>query len=90
MVILGHSIPLNDKEQVVEQLRRTCCTPVLALRRPNEEPLTSAQYNLDSFGPSELIAMVEEIVRAASTRHLETAKSVGVPKPLKGRTCGRI
>jgi DNA-binding response OmpR family regulator len=61
LVIMGHSIPAADKTAIIRQLRAMCDTPVLALRRPNEEPLKSAEYNFDSGDPHSFLTYVKEI-----------------------------
>jgi CheY-like chemotaxis protein len=61
LVIMGHSIPTQDKTAIIAQLRAICDTPILALRRPNEEPLKSAEYNLDPGDPQSFLAYVKEI-----------------------------
>jgi DNA-binding response OmpR family regulator len=61
LVIMGHSIPPADKGAIITQLRAMCDTPILALRRPNEEPLKSAEYNLDSGEPQSFLNYVKEI-----------------------------
>ncbi|HEY2233189.1 MAG TPA: hypothetical protein VGK01_06900 [Candidatus Angelobacter sp.] len=61
LVIMGHSIPAADKTAIITQLRAMCDTPVLALRRPNEEPLKSAEYNFDSGDPQSFLSYVKEI-----------------------------
>jgi CheY-like chemotaxis protein len=61
LVIMGHSIPSADKAAIITQLRAMCDTPVLALRRPNEEALKSAEYNLDPGDPQSFLAYVKEI-----------------------------
>jgi DNA-binding response OmpR family regulator len=61
LVIMGHSIPPADKTAIITQLRAMCDTPVLALRRPNEEPLKSAEYNFDSGDPQSFLSYVKEI-----------------------------
>jgi DNA-binding response OmpR family regulator len=63
LVIMGHSIPPEDKEQIIHQLRRVCQTPVLALRRSNDPPLKIAEYNLDSWEPEIFLENVEQITR---------------------------
>jgi len=60
-VIMGHSIPPADKAAIITQLRGMCDTPILALRRPNDEPLKSAEYNLDSGDPQTFLNYVKEI-----------------------------
>jgi DNA-binding response OmpR family regulator len=61
LVIMGHSIPPADKAAIVTQLRAMCDTPILALHRPNEEPLKSAEYNLDSGDPQSFLSYIKEI-----------------------------
>lgn len=61
LVIMGHSIPSADKSAIVKQLRAVCETPILALRRPNEPPIKTAEYNLDSGDPQRFLGYVKEI-----------------------------
>jgi CheY-like chemotaxis protein len=63
LVIIGHSIPPADKEAIINGLRRVCATPVLALRKANESPLDSAEYNLDSGDPHRFLSYVKEITK---------------------------
>ena len=62
LVIMGHSIPPEDKAAIIEQLRAGCDTPVLALHRPNESPLKTAEYNLDSWDPQRFLSYIKEIM----------------------------
>jgi DNA-binding response OmpR family regulator len=61
LVIMGHSIPPEDKAAIIKQLRAVCETPILALRRPNESPLKTAEYNFDSGDPQQFLDYVKEI-----------------------------
>ena len=61
LVIIGHSIPFDDKATIIKQLKAVSNTPILALRRPNEEPLQVAEYNLDSGDPQLFLSYVKEI-----------------------------
>ena len=61
LVIMGHSIPVEDKEAIIKQLKAVCATPILALRRPNELPVKDAEYNLDSAEPGRFLRYVREI-----------------------------
>jgi DNA-binding response OmpR family regulator len=61
LVIMGHSIPPADKAAIITQLRAMCDTQILALRRPNDEALKTADYNLDSADPQTFLSYVKEI-----------------------------
>ena len=61
LVIMGHSIPPEDKSAIIKQLRAVCSTPILALRRPNEAPIKAAEYNLDSGDPRRFLSYIKEI-----------------------------
>jgi DNA-binding response OmpR family regulator len=63
LVIMGHSIPPEDKAEIIKQLRAVCDTRTLALRRPNEPTLKSAEYNLDSGDPGHFLDYVKEITK---------------------------
>lgn len=61
LVVLGHSIPLDDKREIIEFLRAYSC-PVLALLRPNEEPAEHATRSVVADDPGDLLAAIEELV----------------------------
>ena len=61
LVILGHSIPTADQTFIIKQLKALSCTPILALRRPHDGPLSTAEYNLDPDDPARLVSYVKEI-----------------------------
>ena len=63
LVILGHSIPRSDKEQIISALREHCPAPVLALLRPWEAPLQEAVESIDPFNPNLLLAAVARILK---------------------------
>jgi DNA-binding response OmpR family regulator len=62
LVIMGHSIPAEDKTAIIEQLRAVCNTPILALRRPNESPLKAAEYDFDSWDPQQFLSYIRQIM----------------------------
>ena len=61
LVILGHSIPTEDQSAIIKQLRAVCHTPILALRRPHDSPVKTAEYNLDSGDPGRFLGYIKEI-----------------------------
>jgi CheY-like chemotaxis protein len=75
LVILGHSIPTEDKSAIVKQLKDVCATPILALQRSNEPPITAAEYNLDSGDPRRFLSYVRKITNH-STHFASTAETL--------------
>ena len=69
LLVLGHSIPHDDKEAIVKKVRNSCNCAVLALLRATEVPLRNADRSIDPSDPKELIEAVREIL-----------KSIGAPK----------
>jgi hypothetical protein len=64
LVIVGHSIPLDQRKWLLKEVRGRCATPVLALRRAGEPPLTDADYTFDSTeSPALLLETVINILR---------------------------
>ena len=62
LVIMGHSIPRSDKQEIIRALREHCPAPVLALLRAGESPLKEATESIDPFNPNLLLAAVERIL----------------------------
>lgn len=63
LVVLGHSIPHEDREAIIHEISETCPAPVLALLRPNESHVKGATRSIDASDPAALLAAVEEILR---------------------------
>lgn len=63
LVIVGHSIPHNDKKALLQAVRKGCEAPVLALLRANESPLEGA-YSSDPMDTKGFL----ESVRALTSR----------------------
>ena len=64
LVIIGHSIPRDQRQWLLKELRSRCATPILAFRRPGEAPLIEADYTFDSSeGPALLLEMVIDILK---------------------------
>jgi|ERR1051326_4520663 DNA-binding response OmpR family regulator len=68
LVIVGHSIPKSDKELFIDEIRKTCSAPVLAIRRPGDPPLPGVEYSIDALdGPEALIETVQRATGAVSS-----------------------
>jgi DNA-binding NtrC family response regulator len=63
LVVVGHSIPVERRQSLLKELRRRCGTPILALQRHGETPLTGADYIFDSAdSPALLLETVVNIL----------------------------
>ncbi len=61
LAILGHSIPGKDRERIISHFRQRCQSPILALLRPHEGAIQSADRSIDPE-PEGLIAAVRELL----------------------------
>jgi DNA-binding response OmpR family regulator len=69
LVVVGHSIPLAERRSLVQALHSACASPILALTRPGEAPLTEADYLFDpSETPAQLLATVKLILNERDRR----------------------
>lgn len=60
LIVMGHSMPSNDKTALLETLRLTCPAPLLSIRRQGDDPLSGAKASVDSLdGPAVLLAAVK-------------------------------
>lgn len=62
LLILGHSIPFDDKVALIEEAKHRCPCPVLALLRFNESPVPNAERSIDSAEPRAFIEAVREML----------------------------
>ena len=64
LIVLGHSIPREQRQSLISDLRGKCSTPILALTRHGETPLVEAEYLFDSSqSPALLLETVIGILR---------------------------
>lgn len=68
LFILGHSIPNDDKLELMRIFRANCAAPVLALRRQDEDPPVGADNLVFSFNPAELLETVAGILGRTAAR----------------------
>ena len=67
LIVIGHSTSMERRRLLVRELRRRCATPMLALQRPGETPVTGVDHVFDSTqSPARLLAEVIGILRPKS------------------------
>ena len=63
LFILGHSIPQEDKQKMVEAFRQHCSALIISLRRhPAEGIVDTADYHIDP-DPKPLLEFITDLVR---------------------------
>ena len=61
LIIIGHSIPRSEKQDLLVEIRKVCNTPVLSLYRASHGPLEGVDYALDGLeGPEALLAVIRK------------------------------
>lgn len=63
LFVLGHSIPPDEKRELVKAFRQTCPGPIISLRRSiGEERVDGADYHIEP-DPEPLLKLVADLVR---------------------------
>lgn len=62
LFILGHSIPHNDKVQLIETFRKSCSAPILSLERLGEIQVPS-DFHASPDNPGKFMKVVDDIWR---------------------------
>ena len=66
LIILGHSIPYDDKREMIKHCTRACSCPVLALVRSNEGSVEGAAVSVESLNPQAFVTAVRDILGSQS------------------------
>jgi len=61
LIILGHSIPDEEKRAIIRRCLRTYQCPVLALSLVNEPPLPEADYSVDPSDTGAFVGSVQQL-----------------------------
>ena len=61
VVVLGHTLPPQDKTALVSVLRDSCGCPIVSIRKPGQSRHPEADYSVEaSEGPEAVLAMLRE------------------------------
>jgi DNA-binding NtrC family response regulator len=88
LIVIGHSIPIQQRELLLKEVRRQCGTPTLALCRHGEPPLTNADHVFDAMASPGLL--LETAVEILKSRSQETQKSNGASHGEPVSAAGRV
>lgn len=61
LFILGHSIPLRDKQELIRMFRANCPAPIVSLERVGEE-LPETDFHASPDNPAEFLKAVHRIL----------------------------
>jgi DNA-binding response OmpR family regulator len=64
LVILGHSVPPEDKKGIIDRIKENSDAPILALLRPNELPVEGATASVESMDVKLFMATVRQMLDA--------------------------
>ena len=61
LLILGHSIPHKDKQELITKFRKQCDAPVLVLKRHGEEQIEDVDFEGYPDNPADFMETVENV-----------------------------
>jgi DNA-binding response OmpR family regulator len=64
LLVLGHSVPREDKSSVIQCFRKFSAAPVLSLLRPGQPKLPEADYGVDASNPQDFLETVSSVLGA--------------------------
>ena len=79
LFILGHSLPVGDKADLVKILRARGPTPILSLQVPGDGNTPGADYCAFSSGPEEWLQLVSVILEKRSFHGAAPNRSASAP-----------
>jgi DNA-binding response OmpR family regulator len=62
LIVLGHSIPHADKQEIIRRCTQANSCPIVALLRANEPPVTGAAVSVESLNAQAFMAAVQNIL----------------------------
>jgi DNA-binding response OmpR family regulator len=62
LLVLGHSVPRDKKEEVIKCFRQHSQAPILSLLRPGQDKLPEADFAVEAFNPVEFVQAVQAIL----------------------------
>ena len=65
LLILGHSVPPEEKLLAIQKFRQVSRSPVLSLLRPNHPKLPEADFGVESHTASDVLAAVHRILASS-------------------------
>jgi DNA-binding response OmpR family regulator len=67
MLVLGHSVPRDQKRDFVDLFRRSNNAPVLSVLRTDQEKLPDVDFGVEFLNPDSFVRTVRSILEASGT-----------------------
>jgi DNA-binding NtrC family response regulator len=81
LVVLGHTIPLDDKAEMVNIFRQNSSSPILSVRRSDESLLPETEYAVNALaGPEALLDAVKEAIGVQEVKRVSSASASASPQ----------
>ena len=74
LIVLGHTIPHEEKLKMIATCRQHCSCPVLVLTRRHEPPVPGATLSVESHEPETLIEAVNRLLSDGQRRPPDVLK----------------
>jgi len=62
LLVLGHSVPPSEKQEVIACYRQYSTGPILSLLRSNQQKLPEADFGVEVSDPAEVLQVVRKIL----------------------------
>lgn len=63
LLVLGHSVPKEEKRSIIRCFREHSSAPVLSLLRTGDTKLPEATFGVESANPEEVLSVVRQILQ---------------------------
>jgi DNA-binding NtrC family response regulator len=64
LLVIGHSVPRPDKQQVITAFRKSSKAPIISLLAPHQQKLPEATFGIDGGEPDALVEAVRSLTSA--------------------------
>ena len=86
LIIMGHSIPRDDRQSLLDIIRSHNHTRILLMRRPGEPASDGIDYSIESWeGPEALVSTVEKALKLQKPYRGSSASPTARPVSKKTR-----
>jgi len=67
LIVLGYTVPRNDKVSLIESITASCKAPILSIRKTGQPPLQGTHCSIDSDSEREILATAARLAVGIET-----------------------